>query len=137
MPASYDIVRRLALALPGVVEGNSYGTPSLHVGRGLLGRLREDGETVVLKVDRAERERLCAAQPDVFFYTDHYRSSALVLINLLAVREAELPALVEAAWRMVAPPRLVAAYDQAQAPSAGRTSPTRAPRSATTRSKAR
>ncbi len=132
MPASYDDVRRLALALPGVVAGTAYGTPSLHVGRALLGRLREDGETLVLKIDPADRARLFAAEPDTFYTTDHYRDHPVMLVNLLAVRESALPALVEAAWRMVAPKRLAAAYDQAQRtsppdrPSAGRTSPSRA-----------
>ena len=115
-----------------MVEGNAYGTPSLHVGRALLGRLREDGETMVLKVDPARREELFASEPDTFYTTDHYRAHPVMLINLLAVRESALPALVEGAWRLVAPKRQVAAYDQAR-PPAGRPGPTRARRSATTR----
>lgn len=132
MPASYDTVRRLALALPKVVEGTCYGTPSLHVGRALLARLREDGETLVLKVEPALREQLFASEPDTFYTTDHYRDYPVMLINLLAVRESALPALVEGAWRTVAPKRLLAAFDQARQssapdrPSTGRTSPNRA-----------
>ena len=125
-------MRLLALALPGVTEGMSYGTPSLHIGRALLGRLREDGETLVFKIDPARRVRLLAEGLDAFYVMDHYRESPLVLVNLLAVRETALSALVEQAWRLVAPARLVAAYDQAR-PSAGRISPSRARRSATTR----
>ncbi len=55
MAVSYEQVRQLALALPGVSEGRAYGGRSLHVGRKFLGRLREDGESFVLKVDPAER----------------------------------------------------------------------------------
>ena len=114
MPATYDMVRRLALALPGVVEGMAYGTPSLHVGRALLGRLREDGETLVLKIDPADRVRWFAEEPDTFYLTDHYRDHPVMLVNLLAVREGALPALVEGAWRIVAGKRRLAAYDLAR-----------------------
>jgi hypothetical protein len=56
MPISYKDVCRLALALPGVSEGHAYGGPSLHVGRKFLARLKEDGETLVLKIDPSRRD---------------------------------------------------------------------------------
>ncbi len=132
MPATCDAVHHLALALPGVVEGNVYGMSSLHVGRALLGRLREDGETLVLKVDPVRRTEPFAAEPDTFYTTDHYRGHPVMLVNLLAVREGALPALVEGAWRLVASRRQTTAYDQARL-SGGRNSPTRVRRSATIR----
>jgi hypothetical protein len=58
MSVSYDQVRQFALALPNVSEGRAYGGPSLHVGRKFLGRLREDSETLVLRVEFAERGRI-------------------------------------------------------------------------------
>jgi hypothetical protein len=111
MALNYDQVRQLALSLPGVLEGNAYGGPSLHVGRKFMGRLREDGETLVLKVDLAERERLLESEPDTFFITDHYRDHPLVLVNLLAVQRETLHRLLVGAWRMVASKRAIAAYD--------------------------
>jgi hypothetical protein len=36
---TWDDVRRLALALPKVVEGTSYGTAAFHVGKKFLLRL--------------------------------------------------------------------------------------------------
>jgi hypothetical protein len=50
MPLSFEDVRQMGLALPGVEEGTSYGTPALKVGKKLLARLKEDGETLVLKL---------------------------------------------------------------------------------------
>jgi len=42
VPATVETVRHLALALPGVKEGTSYGTPALR-GRGrFLARLHDD-----------------------------------------------------------------------------------------------
>jgi hypothetical protein len=104
-------VRQFALALPGVLEGRAYGGPSLHVGRKFLGRLREDGETFVLKIEPAERARLMEHDPDAFFLTDHYRPYPYVLVNLLAVQPATLRELIEEAWRMVASKRAISAFD--------------------------
>jgi hypothetical protein len=111
MAISYGEVREFALALPGVSEGRAYGGPSLHVGRKFLGRLREDGETFVLKIDPAERTQLLENSPDEFFLTDHYRPYPYVLVNLLAVKPATLKALVERAWRMIGSKKAVLAYD--------------------------
>jgi len=67
MPISYTEVCQLALTFPGVSEGRAYGGPSLHVGRKFLGRLKEDGETFVLKIDPATRDALLEGMPDAFF----------------------------------------------------------------------
>jgi hypothetical protein len=45
--ATIELVRRLALALPGVQEGVCHGTPAFYVRRKLMLRLWEDGETLV------------------------------------------------------------------------------------------
>jgi len=70
MQISYTDVR-LALTFPGVSEGYAYGGPSLHVGRKFLGRLKEDGEILVLKIDPTRRDALLKNAPDAFFLTDH------------------------------------------------------------------
>jgi hypothetical protein len=51
-----ETVREIALALPGVEEGTSYGTPAFRVRGKFLARLREDGETLVVKCDYPERD---------------------------------------------------------------------------------
>jgi hypothetical protein len=111
MSVTYDQVRQFALALPGVSERRAYGGPSLHVGRKFLGRLREDGETFVLKIDAAERTRLMERDPDAFFLTDHYRPYPYVLVNLLVVQPNTLRKLIEEAWRTVASKRAISAFD--------------------------
>jgi hypothetical protein len=54
--ADIATLRRLALALPDVEEGTAYGTPAWRVRKKLFARLREDQETVAVRVDRGERE---------------------------------------------------------------------------------
>ena len=105
-------LRALALALPGVEEGTSYGTPAFRVKGKFFLRLWEDGETLVLKTDFHERDHLLASEPGTFFVTDHYRGHPIVLVRLPAVRPSHLRSLVEDSWRRHAPARVVAAYDQ-------------------------
>lgn len=112
MPLDFDDVRAMGLALPGVGEGTSYGTPALKVGKKLLARLKEDGETLVLKLGFDEREMLMAAEPSTFFITDHYRAYPNVLVRLAHVHPPTLRRLIEQAWRELAPKRLVQNFDR-------------------------
>jgi Uncharacterized protein conserved in bacteria len=57
LQAAFEPVRRAATRLPEVEESTSYGTPSLKVRGKFLTRLKEDGETIVLRVDFDSRER--------------------------------------------------------------------------------
>ena len=104
-------MRRLALALPGVEEGTSYGTPAFRVRGKFFARLREDEDSVVIKIDYDEREALMEADPETFYITDHYLNYPMLLIRLSTVRSGELDELLEQAWRRTAPKRLVSDYD--------------------------
>jgi hypothetical protein len=104
-------VRRLALSLPETSERPCYGTPGFYVRKHLFARIRSDDETVVVKVDMGERELLMGAEPDVFFVTDHYREYGYVLVRIEAIEEDELLEVLTDSWRMVAPKRLLAAFD--------------------------
>src|SRR5438067_10257220 len=108
---AYDTVRALARRLPGAEEGTSYGTPALKVRGKLFVRLKEVGETIVLRTEPFEREHLLRSDPRTFYITDHYRDYPWVLVRLASVSEAQLSDLVESAWRRVAPKSLRAAHD--------------------------
>ena len=110
-PATYDDVRAVALDLPCVVEGSSYGTPALKVGRKLFLRLKEDGVTLVVRMDWVERQLLLRSAPHTFFITDHYRDYPWVLVRLAAIERADLATLIEDAWRRVASKRAIDAHD--------------------------
>ena len=109
-PVTFAIVRQLALALPEVTEGTSYGTPAFHVRGKLLAHLREDGEMLAIKIEPAEREFRILVNPDAFLVTDHYVGYPMMLVRLAVVQVDDLRVLPEQAWRMVAPKRLVRAY---------------------------
>ena len=105
-------VRRLALAFPGVEEGLSYGTPGFRVRGKFLARMGEDGETLVVKCGDDERDFRMKADPETFFITDHYRGYPTVLVRLVSVTTTELRDVLEQAWRLNAPRRLVKGYEQ-------------------------
>jgi len=115
---AWEDVRALALRFPGTEESTLYGTPAVRARSSLLARLRDDGETLVLRVDYEERLALVHEQPEVFSVTRHYEDYPFVLVRLAAVDREELAELLEEAWRDVAPVRVVAAYDAAAAESA-------------------
>jgi hypothetical protein len=111
-PVTFETVRRLALAFPAVEEGISYGTPAFRVRGRFLARLREDGEALVVKCGYEERDFRMQADPKTFFVTDHYRGYPTVLVRLATVDPGDLRDVLEQAWRLHAPKRLVAEYDQ-------------------------
>jgi hypothetical protein len=108
---TYDQIRKMALQLPGVEEGTSYGTAALKIKGKFMARLKEDGESVVFRVGFDERDLLMQTKPAIFFITDHYLGYPAVLIRLAAASRKEAADLIEMSWRFVAPKKLQAARD--------------------------
>jgi hypothetical protein len=112
--ANADDVRRLALALPHVVEIDSDGFDFRVAGsggfiwsyperkQGQPRRIRTD--IAVLYVgDEAEKQALLLGEPDIFFTAPEYSHWPLVLLRLAAVDNDRLTELVTDAWRMRVP----------------------------------
>ena len=114
-PVTFETVRQIALQFPDAEEGTSYGTPALKVRGKLFVRLHQSGESIVVRIDEEERAMRMKADPDTYHITDHYVNYPLMLVRLAKVFPDDLRDLLEESWRSVAPPRLVAAYDAADA----------------------
>jgi len=98
---TWDTVREIALRLPDVEDGTSYGAPALKVGgRHLIVRWREDLNAVVVKTTFDEREGLMAEEPDVYFITDHYLNYEWILVNLATVTTDALAAMISRAHQL-------------------------------------
>jgi hypothetical protein len=111
MPAWTDVVAA-GRALPEVGEGTWFRTPCLRVRKKSFCRMREDGETLVIRVvDLEDKEALLRSDPDVYYTTPHYDGYAYVLVRLAKADPAQLAELIEDAWRISAPKRLVSALD--------------------------
>lgn len=100
--------REIACSLPGVEEGTSYGTLAFRVRKKFLVRLREDNESLAVRIDFDLRDILLAADPETFFTTDHYRGYPAVLVHLEKIDAGRLRDVLTEAWRRQAPKKLVA-----------------------------
>ena len=110
---TFEDVRKIAHALPGVQDGTSYGTRALKVSGKLFARLHQDMDCLVLRINMLDREILMQSAPEIFFITDHYRNYPWILVRFAAVDERALVELIERAWRLVAPKTVVKKYDGA------------------------
>ncbi len=105
MALTYDTVREIGLALPGVEAGTAYGALALKVQGKLLAcvpvnRSAEPGSLMV-RVDFDDRAELLAADPEVYYVTDHYISYNAVLVRLSRVDPGVLKDLLGMAYRFV------------------------------------
>ena len=87
-------------------SGNLLGKGSRRLKGKLLARLKEDGETLVVKIDFDTQEILMQADPETFFLTDHYVGWPTILVRLARVDRDDLARLLEDSWRQNAPKRL-------------------------------
>ncbi len=111
VPTWADVVT-IGAGFPGVEESTSYGTPALKARGKMMCRLRTDPDALVVRVlDVGDREALLRGDPDVYFTTPHYDGYPYVLIRLESVEMDQLAELIEDAWRIRAPKRLIKAYD--------------------------
>ena len=109
---TFDDVRRLALTWPEVEDGTSYGTAALKVRKKMLARLKEDGDSLVMPgVPQDERDMLVEREPDLFYFTDHYRGYPMVLIRLSKAKRAAVEPLLRRHWRTLASKAVVRAFD--------------------------
>jgi hypothetical protein len=103
-----DEVREMALALPGVEESTMHGVPSWKVRGKLLAcpaLHRSAGpDSLVVRIDLADRERLVEEEPDVYYVTDHYLNHPMVLVRLSRIDRNSLKDLLGMVWRFANSP---------------------------------
>ena len=91
---------------PLVEASTSYGTPSFKVRGTLLTRLREDGDSLLIKdVEPDERAMLCEAFPDLYYFTDHYRDYPMVLIRLSRADAKTVTTMLDRTYQNLLPKR--------------------------------
>jgi hypothetical protein len=125
--ASWDDVRRLALALPETDERESRGMRQWRVKDKLfvwerplrqsdlraLGDAAPDGPILGARVEHlGAKEALLADPSGLYFTTPHFDGYPAILVKLAPVSVADLEEITVEAWLARAPARLVAAYLQ-------------------------
>jgi hypothetical protein len=117
---THDDIRRLAIALPHVVEtsrGGDHISFEVAGGKGLVWTFMRrvhpkkaripDPTAVAVRCLIERREMLAEAAPDRFFLDDHYRGYPAALIRLPAIDADEFAGLLRGAWRLSAPKPLL------------------------------
>jgi hypothetical protein len=101
----FDVVRKIALALPDVEESTIHGAPSLKLRGKLLAcpaiHRSAEPNTLAVRIDFDQRARLIADAPSVYYVTDHYVNYPTVLVRLSQVDRNSLRDLLDRAWRFV------------------------------------
>jgi hypothetical protein len=126
--ATFDDVRRLALAMPEATEDTSRrGLASWRVNKKLfvwerplsktdIAALGEDapgGDILGARVpDEGAKFALVESDPTVYFTTPHFAGYAAILVTLANIGAPELTELVVEAWLHVAPAKLANAYGE-------------------------
>jgi hypothetical protein len=97
---TFEAIRKMALALEGVEEATSYGTPAFKVSGAMLARLRDDIGALVVRMSIEDREALMAEDPHTYFITDHYLEYPYILVNLALVHPDAMRDLLKGAWKL-------------------------------------
>jgi hypothetical protein len=126
--ATFDDVRRLALALPETSESTRRSFPTWLVRKdgfawdrplrktdvrqlSDLGQEIPEGDVLALRIESVGvREAIIAGDPGLFFTVPHFHDYPAVLLRLGEVELDELAEILEEAWLAVAPKRLADAY---------------------------
>ena len=123
--ATQDDVRRIALALPQVEEGEdhfAFSVPTRGKQRGFAWvwmervapkkpRVAQPAVLAIRVANIEEKEALLALGDECYFTEPHYNGFPAILVRLAAIEVDELEALLIDAWRCMAPKPLVAEYD--------------------------
>lgn len=101
----FDVVRGMALKLPGVEEGKVYGSPAFKVRGQMFACLAVNREaepdTLVVRMPFDQREDLIAEKPETYYLVEHYVNYACVLVRLGRVEPDELRDLLGMGWQFM------------------------------------
>ena len=102
----FETARDIALTLPGVEVSTAYGSPALKVHGRILAcipanRPEVEPGSLAVSVDFDDRAELLAADPAVYYVTDHYLGYNFVLVRLSRVNPDVLRDLLGMAWKFV------------------------------------
>lgn len=106
-------IRRTALKLPDVAEVAVYGGPMFKTGKKTFICFWGKPKRWMFKLPHARQDILFEVRPDVF---QKYQAGAMIwsYVEIAALTRAECAELVVEAWKMVAPKKVVDAFEARQ-----------------------
>jgi hypothetical protein len=102
----FEMVRRVCLEFPQLQESAMFGKPALKLGGKMIACVARhrsaEPHSLVVRVDLEQRAELLAADPDVYYITDHYLDYPSVLVRLARVQPGILKDLLGMSCRLAA-----------------------------------
>ena|ERR1700722_6706583 len=102
---TFETVRQIGLELPGVLESTAYGMPALKIDGKLLAAIPAnrsvEPDSLVVRMSFEDRAELLAADPKVYYVTEHYVGYDAVLVRLSCVTSEVLKDLLRTARKYV------------------------------------
>jgi len=102
----FEVVRKLGLQLPRVEESTTFGKPSLKIQGKMFACMAShksaEPDSLAVRTDFEQRAELLAADPTIYYITDHYRDYPAVLVRLPRITPDALQDLLKMAYRLVA-----------------------------------
>ena len=99
----FSVVVDAARALPGVEQSMTRDASALKVRGKLLAcqaiHKSAEPDSIVVKIPMEQREELIAAEPDIYYLTEHYVNYPSVLVRLSRIHRDALRDLLAMAYR--------------------------------------
>jgi hypothetical protein len=102
---TFDTVRKIGSAIPGVEESTGTRGTSLTAGGKMIAcpatNKSAEPNSLVVRIDFDQRDAMIAEAPETYYVTDHYLNYPSVLVRLSRVSPDALRDLLQAACRFV------------------------------------
>lgn len=102
---TFETVRAIGLAMPGVVEGTAYGAPALKVAGQMVACVPShksaEPNSLAVRMDFDRRDELLAADPATYYVKPHYMDYPCVLVRLHHVDKTAVRGLLLMGCRFV------------------------------------
>ena len=105
MAITFDSVRKIGLALPGVEVGTSFGAPALKLKGQMMTCIpthkSAEPNSLAVRIGFDDREDLLREAPDRYYVKEHYLNYPVVLVRLSRIKVAELKDLLNMSYRFL------------------------------------
>jgi hypothetical protein len=105
-------VRAFALSLPEAEERETWETATFRVRNKIFVMFDDKERHLWMKSTHDEQQALIAMNPHAFFVPSYVGSKGWIGVVVSKAERGEVEELLTEAWRLTAPKRLVAAFDE-------------------------
>lgn len=106
-------LRELALGFPEAEEQLTWGAhPTFRVRKKIFAVLSADERSARIKATQEAQRALIGSAPETYSVAPYLGRFGWVSVDLARVESDELTELLEEAWRMTAPKKMVRAFDE-------------------------